>query len=209
MSRIQEYFAPEEIAEARKRKILRPAQATVSSAIRRRPAAPPCPPSLTACRDFSTWASNRDLWHWIQHFRTLSLVILKVLRARVGIHCQEMTRIHCFQIVPIVICTITKLRSVPMSGIEHSRWVRSGHGPAAANCYDAVTDHRPARFLIEDASGHWPEMQKSVIKQDNMQLCETQIESYEDMMTLTCCQDHIITENIWFVWSKTSFSGDK
>ena len=42
-----------------------------------------------------------------------------------------------------------------------------------------------------------------------MQLCETQIESYEDMMTLTCCQDHIITENIWFVWSKTPDSGDK
>ena len=47
-----------------------------------------------------------------------------------------------------------------MSGIEHSRWVRSGV-PAAANCYDAVTDHLPARFLIEAASGHWPEMQKS------------------------------------------------
>ena len=45
-------------------------------------------------------------------------------------------------------------------------------------------------------------------KQDNVQ-CETQIESYEDMMTLTCCQDHILKENIWFVWSKTSDSGDK
>ena len=49
---------------------------------------------------------------------------------------------------------------------------------------------------------------KKLRKQDNVQLCETQIESYEDMMTLTCCQDHIITENIWFVWSKTSDSGD-
>ena len=28
------------------------------------------------------------------------------------------------------------------------------------------------------------------------------------MMTLTCCQDHILTENIWFVWSKISDSGD-
>ena len=28
-------------------------------------------------------------------------------------------------------------------------------------------------------------------------------------MTLTCCQDHILTENIWFVWSETSYSGDK
>ena len=31
----------------------------------------------------------------------------------------------------------------------------------------------------------------------------------EDMLTLTHCQDHILTENIWFVWSKTSYSGDK
>ena len=23
------------------------------------------------------------------------------------------------------------------------------------------------------------------------------------------CQDHILTENMWFVWSKTSYSGDK
>ena len=29
------------------------------------------------------------------------------------------------------------------------------------------------------------------------------------MLTLTCCQDHILTENIWFVWSKTSYSGDE
>ena len=28
-------------------------------------------------------------------------------------------------------------------------------------------------------------------------------------MTLTCFQDHIITENIWFVWSETSYSGDE
>ena len=28
-------------------------------------------------------------------------------------------------------------------------------------------------------------------------------------MTLTCCQDHILTENIWFVWSETSYSGDE
>ena len=26
------------------------------------------------------------------------------------------------------------------------------------------------------------------------------------MLTLTCCQDHILTENIWFVWSKTSYT---
>ena len=28
-------------------------------------------------------------------------------------------------------------------------------------------------------------------------------------MTLTCCQDHILTENIWFVSLETSYSGDK
>ena len=33
--------------------------------------------------------------------------------------------------------------------------------------------------------------------------------SYEDMMMMTRCQDHILTENIWFVWSRTSYSGDK
>ena len=29
------------------------------------------------------------------------------------------------------------------------------------------------------------------------------------MMTITHCQDHILTENIWYVWSTTSYSGDK
>ena len=29
------------------------------------------------------------------------------------------------------------------------------------------------------------------------------------MLTLTCCQDHILTENKWFVWSETSYSGDE
>ncbi len=28
-------------------------------------------------------------------------------------------------------------------------------------------------------------------------------------MTLTHCQDHVLLENIWFVWSKASYSGDK
>ena len=26
---------------------------------------------------------------------------------------------------------------------------------------------------------------------------------------MTRCQDHILTENIWFGWSRTSYSGDK
>ena len=29
------------------------------------------------------------------------------------------------------------------------------------------------------------------------------------MMAMSHCQDHILTENIWFAWSKTSYSGDK
>ena len=35
------------------------------------------------------------------------------------------------------------------------------------------------------------------------------VSSYEDMMTLRCCQDHILTENICCVWSETSYSGDE
>ena len=85
---IQEHFVPEKIAEVRKWKILRLAQATVVSAIRRQPAAtldeqssaaPPCPPPLPACRDFSTWAPNRDFCQRILKFRFLSILILKVL----------------------------------------------------------------------------------------------------------------------------------
>ena len=32
---------------------------------------------------------------------------------------------------------------------------------------------------------------------------------YLSLILLTHCQDHILTENIWFVWSWTSYSGDK
>ena len=32
---------------------------------------------------------------------------------------------------------------------------------------------------------------------------------YLSSMLLTHCQDHNLTENIWFVWSRTSYSGDK
>ena len=28
-------------------------------------------------------------------------------------------------------------------------------------------------------------------------------------MMITCCQDHILTENIWFTWSKSSYNGYK
>ena len=49
----------------------------------------------------------------------------------------------------------------------------------------------------------WPKL-------DYLQQCKTHSEwcKVENMM-LTCCQDHILTENIWFLWSKTSYSGDK
>ena len=34
------------------------------------------------------------------------------------------------------------------------------------------------------------------------------IMTYEDMMTLTHCHDHILTENIWFVWFVKWRNGD-
>ena len=45
---------------------------------------------------------------------------------------------------------------------------------------------------------------KPLVKLDNSKLGSTQ-----QWMTLTCCQNHILTENIWFVWSETSYSGDE
>ena len=41
------------------------------------------------------------------------------------------------------------------------------------------------------------------------QLDNSKLGSTQHMLTLTCCQDHILTENIWFVWSETSYSGDE
>ena len=45
---------------------------------------------------------------------------------------------------------------------------------------------------------------KAFWKLDNSKLGSTQ-----QWMTVACCQDHILTENIWFVWSETSYSGDE
>ena len=42
----------------------------------------------------------------------------------------------------------------------------------------------------------------SYLQLDNSKLGSTQ-RWIQDMLTLTCCQDHILTENIWFVWSET------
>ena len=41
------------------------------------------------------------------------------------------------------------------------------------------------------------------------ELDNSKLGSTQQWMTLTCCQDHILTENIWFVWSETSYSGDE
>ena len=46
-------------------------------------------------------------------------------------------------------------------------------------------------------------------KLDFVNYAKLRLKVYEDMMTLTCRQDHILTENIWFVWSETSYSGDR
>ena len=102
---IQEHFVPEKVSEVRKRKILRLDQTTVTSAIRRQPAAtsdmqssaaPPCPPSLPACRDLSTWVSNRDLCQWISKFRFFSFFYFESVDGWSATISQEIKGIHCF-----------------------------------------------------------------------------------------------------------------
>ena len=44
---------------------------------------------------------------------------------------------------------------------------------------------------------------------DTVRESVTNIRYADDMLTLKCCQDHILTENIWFVCSETSYSGDE
>ena len=57
--------------------------------------------------------------------------------------------------------------------------------------------------MVQKSRKVWPKL-------DYLQLCKTHSErcKVENMM-LTCCQDHILTENILFVWSKRSYSGDE
>ena len=57
--------------------------------------------------------------------------------------------------------------------------------------------------MVQKSRKVWPKL-------DYLQQCKTHSErcKVENMM-LTCCQDHILTENIWFLWSKTSYEGDK
>ena len=42
-----------------------------------------------------------------------------------------------------------------------------------------------------------------------MKLDNSKLGSTQHMLTLTCCQDHILTENIRFVWSETLYCGDE
>ena len=42
-----------------------------------------------------------------------------------------------------------------------------------------------------------------------IKLRNSKLGSTQQWMAPTCCQDHILTENIWFVWSETSYSGDE
>ena len=42
-----------------------------------------------------------------------------------------------------------------------------------------------------------------------MKLDNSKLGSTRHMFTLTCSQDHILTENIWFVFSETTYSGDE
>ena len=48
----------------------------------------------------------------------------------------------------------------------------------------------------------------SLSSSSSLSLCVS-LSLYLSWMLLTHCQDHILTEKIWFVWSKTSYSGDK
>ena len=61
-------------------------------------AAPTCPPSLPACRDFSTWASNRDFWQWIQIFRFFVFFHFESVEATCKYFANEMMKINYFQI---------------------------------------------------------------------------------------------------------------
>ena len=62
--------------------------------------------------------------------------------------------------------------------------------------------------LVKGFSDLYKMSEMKVIQIDTSKLGSTQ-QWIQDMLTLTCCQDHILTENIWFVWSETSFSGDE
>ena len=59
--------------------------------------------------------------------------------------------------------------------------------------------------------GHWRYFTccSTVSGRGLRKLGNSKLGSTQQWMALTCCQDHILTENIWFVWSETSYSGDK
>ena len=66
-----------------------------------------------------------------------------------------------------------------------------------------------SKYIYVVISTCWSENQQWY-KLDNSKLGSTQ-QWVQDMLTLTltCCQDHILTENIWFVLSETSYCGDE
>ena len=75
----------------------------------------------------------------------------------------------------------------------------------------------PPSIAMQQVNVHTSELQVNYkwttgemqVKLDFIQLSNTQIEVIKLRIWLTCCQDHILTENIWFVWSKTSYSRDE
>ena len=62
----------------------------------------------------------------------------------------------------------------------------------------------PILHIYKDGLNRFLRNQEGKYKRDYSKLGSTQ-----QWMALTCCQDHILTENIWFVWSETSYSGDE
>merc|ERR1712018_590865 len=56
-------------------------------------------------------------------------------------------------------------------------------------------------------SGDFGDIDKSVILANLLVLVI--LVNLVNLVTMTHCQDHILTQNIWFAWSKTSYSGDK
>ena len=51
-------------------------------------------------------------------------------------------------------------------------------------------------------------LQKYTLGKYTLELDNSKLGSTQHMLTLTGCQDHILTENI-FVWSETSYGGDE
>ena len=68
--------------------------------------------------------------------------------------------------------------------------------------------HSPTQQLKQLTFNLW-RLLKCNNKLDFVNYAKLRLKVYEDMMMLKWCKDHILTENIWFVWSETSYSGDE